>query len=271
MADAPHGATVLQDVHVEAVVASAESALDVSRRYQFFVWTQGSLQVLLPHQLAICGAYLRHRHELVYDTFNSVPVDSALFGRFADDGGVAMNRLQNHWLAGHCKPVVLDVDQLPGEGMEGLRQGLRAAGLQELLLHGVSRPQRRSEIESFFVFAWQQRYGPRHKLCCELLMPHLHTTWQRVQGFERELKALPPPGNHRSPATSQITERERQILRWLREGFSNPRIGEGLGISALTVKNHVQKILRKLNASNRAQAVAIAISLNLLSSSKRDD
>ena len=35
-------------------------------------------------------------------------------------------------------------------------------------------------------------------------------------------------------------------------------------ISPLTVKNHVQKILRKLGASNRAQAVSKAISLGLI-------
>ena len=42
---------VLTDSQVEAIVSSAEAGLDVRRRYQFFVWTQGSLQVLLPHQL----------------------------------------------------------------------------------------------------------------------------------------------------------------------------------------------------------------------------
>lgn len=61
-----------------------------------------------------------------------------------------------------------------------------------------------------------------------------------------------------------VTDRERQILAWMREGKSNPQIGELLSISPLTVKNHVQKILRKLNAANRAQAVAHAISMNLL-------
>ena len=51
---------------------------------------------------------------------------------------------------------------------------------------------------------------------------------------------------------------------WVREGKSNQEIGDQLGISVLTVKNHVQKILRKLGASNRAQAVARAMSMNLL-------
>lgn len=265
--DTAHARMVLNDSHVEAIVSCAESALEVRRRYQFFVWTQGSMQVLLPHQLAICGAYSRTRQELQFEAFNSVPVDAGLLAQLSESSSPATTMLQNLWLGARGKPVAVAVDQMQGEALAPLRHNLQAAGLRELLAHGVSRPQRAAEIESFFVLGWhQQLYSPRHRLCLELLMPHMHTTWQRVQSFERELKDLPPPGLARPQTGGHITERERQILRWLREGLSNPQIGETLGISALTVKNHVQKILRKLNAANRAQAVAVAISMNLLSS-----
>jgi DNA-binding CsgD family transcriptional regulator len=53
--------------------------------------------------------------------------------------------------------------------------------------------------------------------------------------------------------------------------MSNQQIGVKLGISALTVKNHVQKILRKLGASNRAQAVAIAMTQDMLGASDLDE
>ncbi|WP_457356103.1 XrtB/PEP-CTERM-associated transcriptional regulator EpsA [Roseateles sp. P5_D6] len=260
---------VLSDSHVEAIVSSAEAGLEVRRRYQFFVWIQGSLQVLLPHQLAICGGYSRTRHELQFEAFNAVPVDAQLLTSFADAHNALLAQMQEMWLRARCKPVCLNLAQaqLPGASTE---QGalLQVAGFHELVAHGVSRPQRPNEIESFFVLASQGApYSPRQRLCLELLMPHMHSTWQRVQVFERELRELPPPQHGRQGSGSHITERERQILRWLREGCSNPKIGETLGISPLTVKNHVQKILRKLGAANRAQAVAIAISLNLLSSS----
>jgi transcriptional regulator EpsA len=266
--DSAPATTVLNDTHIEAVVSCAESALEVRRRYQFFVWTQGSLQVLLPHQLAICGAYSRARHEVQFEAFNSVPVNAGLLAQFSESGSPAIAMLQNLWLAARCKPVSIAVEQMQGEAFAPLRHDLLAAGFRELLAHGVSRPQRTAEIESFFVLGCQQQpYSARHRLCFELMIPHLHTTWQRVQSVERDMKELPPPGVARPQSSGRITERERQILRWLREGFSNPQIGEALGISALTVKNHVQKILRKLNAANRAQAVAVAISMNLLSSS----
>jgi DNA-binding CsgD family transcriptional regulator len=65
--------------------------------------------------------------------------------------------------------------------------------------------------------------------------------------------------------TPRVTAREAQILSWVRAGMNNQQIGVELGISALTVKNHVQKILRKLGASNRAHAVALAMQWRLLS------
>lgn len=46
------------------------------------------------------------------------------------------------------------------------------------------------------------------------------------------------------------------MLDWVREGKTNQEIGQILDISPLTVKNHIQKILRKLDVTNRAQAVA---------------
>ena len=60
-----------------------------------------------------------------------------------------------------------------------------------------------------------------------------------------------------------LTAREIEILNWVEKGKSNNEIAQILSISHLTVKNHVQKILRKLNVQNRAQAVARGISLNL--------
>jgi DNA-binding CsgD family transcriptional regulator len=60
-----------------------------------------------------------------------------------------------------------------------------------------------------------------------------------------------------------LTTRETEILSWVERGKSNNEIAQILGISHLTVKNHVQKILRKLNVQNRAQAVAKGMSLNL--------
>jgi DNA-binding CsgD family transcriptional regulator len=54
-----------------------------------------------------------------------------------------------------------------------------------------------------------------------------------------------------------LTGRELEILGWIAMGKTNPEIGSILEISLFTVKNHIQRIFRKLNVSNRAQAVAM--------------
>ncbi len=249
----------------EAIVRAAETALDVRRRYQFFVWSQSHLHPLLPHQLAVCGAYERGARELLFDVFNSVSVDTDLLSSLHAHNDALMQRLQGAWLDANCKPVVVTTASLSGQVLQAQRDALIGGGFATLLLHGVSRPSRPREIESFFMFACQGS-GPSAVQCSQLevLMPHIHSAWQRVQAFEREVADSPQPAQRSDSKFSGVTLREKEVLGWLREGMSNQQISEVLGISALTVKNHVQKILRKLNAANRAQAVARAMSLQLL-------
>jgi DNA-binding NarL/FixJ family response regulator len=56
-----------------------------------------------------------------------------------------------------------------------------------------------------------------------------------------------------------ITRRELDVLRGIAKGKSNKIVASDLNISEHTVKNHVKNILAKLNASDRTDAVMIAI------------
>ena len=56
-----------------------------------------------------------------------------------------------------------------------------------------------------------------------------------------------------------LTPREVEVLKHLAEGNRNKDIGERLFISEETVKVHIKHIMEKLQASDRTQAVAIAI------------
>ena len=58
---------------------------------------------------------------------------------------------------------------------------------------------------------------------------------------------------------SQLTDREIQVLRLAAKGYANKRIANELGISENTVKHFVSRILTKLNASDRTEAVVIAL------------
>ena len=58
---------------------------------------------------------------------------------------------------------------------------------------------------------------------------------------------------------SPLTEREVEVLKLIAEGDRNRDIGEHLGIAEDTVKVHVKRIMDKLGAKDRTQAVAIGI------------
>jgi transcriptional regulator EpsA len=257
--------------HGHALVRVIETAVEVQRRYQFFTWSQSYLQPLVPHQLAICGAYQRARKDVAFEVFNSVPVPSPLLSAFSDGGSALMQHLVAAWIERRGRALVQDLRQMAADSN---RDHLVEAGFEELMVHGVSRPQRPSEVESLFVFGTiGQRCSQQQASCLELLMPHVHSTWLRVQSVERDLVGgrVPATGPTGGRTRSLITDRENQILFWVREGKSNHEIGDQLGISVLTVKNHVQKILRKLGAANRAQAVAKAMTLNMLNSPGRGE
>jgi len=72
--------------------------------------------------------------------------------------------------------------------------------------------------------------------------------------------AAPAP----APLAESLTEREREILRLLAAGASNPEMARKLVVSLGTVKTHVHHILGKLNVQSRTKAIAKAKELGLL-------
>ena len=72
----------------------------------------------------------------------------------------------------------------------------------------------------------------------------------------REVRAPPP--------VETLTEREGEVMRLLAKGMTNKEIGRDLHISEDTVKTHVSRILAKLGAHSRTQAVLHAMRMGLV-------
>jgi DNA-binding NarL/FixJ family response regulator len=58
-----------------------------------------------------------------------------------------------------------------------------------------------------------------------------------------------------SPAPEPLTEREREVLQRIAQGWSNRQIAQDLAIAEITVRTHVSHIFGKLGVSNRVEAV----------------
>ena len=72
---------------------------------------------------------------------------------------------------------------------------------------------------------------------------------ERIQAAERVAGAL--------------TEREREVLRLVVEGLTNRQIAERLVVAEVTARDHVQRILRKLQVADRTAAAVLAVRLGL--------
>lgn len=73
----------------------------------------------------------------------------------------------------------------------------------------------------------------------------------------------------RPAARNLLTQREMDVLGLMRKGLTNQEIGRQLSITERTVKGHVTEILEKLDAPDRAGAVARGFDLGLLRASPR--
>lgn len=66
------------------------------------------------------------------------------------------------------------------------------------------------------------------------------------------------------PPVPELTVRQLEILDYVTRGFTNQDIARNLGIRESSIKEHLMGIFEKIGASNRAEAVAIALRKHLL-------
>ena len=77
---------------------------------------------------------------------------------------------------------------------------------------------------------------------------------QRLMGYF----AAPHKNRQTTPLFPELTEREREVLTLLAQGYTNPAIAELLVLSPKTVRNHVSTIFSKLQVAGRAEAIVRA-------------
>jgi transcriptional regulator EpsA len=253
----PTDASFLDRFELESLMLNVDASLRVHTRHQFFTWTQGLLQDLLEHKLLICAARNARQESFHVDAVAAPPLEPPLFCDAFRQDTTLVPHLIKTWEDNRFQPVVCDVGPASPLGRGALARELSRAGAERVLAHGTYDAF--GKVASLFLFAGGAAIGPKQVHFAEILVPFLHLSWLRFQiSWPAKSEGAAQPGPR------ILTEREQEILKWIHLGKSNPEIGVILGISPLTVKNHVQKILRKLDVQNRAQAVGKGLALRII-------
>ena len=245
-------------LELESLALNLDASLATRARHQFFSWTQGTLQSLIEHQVLICALRNGGPALLHVDSFSMIPEELAHFNELFRQDAILVPHLIKTWEENQCQVVVCETGNGGQFAGSALARELTRLGAQQIIAHGTHDTA--GQLASFFTFACRPgAVGLRQAYYMELLVPFLHSAWVRTQVNWQARSAGVKPA-----AAGILTSREREILEWVYRGKSNIEVGMILKISPLTVKNHVQKILRKLDVLNRTQAVGKALALRIL-------
>ncbi|MEY2839384.1 MAG: hypothetical protein RJB60_1683, partial [Pseudomonadota bacterium] len=96
----------------ECLLRIVESAPQVRRRYQFFLWSQGDLQRWLPHKLLVCGAYDRNVRDLALDVFNSIPLSEGGMQALQNLRDTVLSLAIKSWRQHRMQPCSVDLREV---------------------------------------------------------------------------------------------------------------------------------------------------------------
>lgn len=230
----------------------AEGAL-IRRHYELYQWLSGELQHFLPHQVLVAAWGDFATSSLKLDITSALPgVRTAQLEHCRIDDLV--HHAHGKWVDAGRQPVLLGPADISAPRGCGCVLHAALKGMRSALVHGVR--DERGGNESLYI-ALESGYfaqrSERSRLLVDWLMAQIDVAFRRVAAFP-----LDPVGMPDAPGASplELSPREQQVLDCLSRGESNLVIATGLDISPHTVKNHLQRIFRKIGANNRTQAVA---------------
>jgi transcriptional regulator EpsA len=244
--------TALNSVQKTQFIGLLHESIKVRSHCEFLLWSQGDIQQFLPHDIMI-SAWGDFSLGLIY--FDIV---SAIPGVRTDQIHCStlvplLKRLFNYWNNKSRAPFIFKMDaDLFKENEFGCNKlNSHFKDMRSALIHGIKDV--RGQHDCLYVLLSASATMPdTSPTMLEAFLPYIDSSL-------RQLDHLPEQSQSAVSAevlTEPLSPRELEIMEWVQNGKTNFEIGMILDISAFTVKNHLQRIFRKLDVMNRAQAVA---------------
>jgi transcriptional regulator EpsA len=226
-------------------------------------WLQGDVQQFLPHDILVAAWGDFHVEVIHYD------VMSSLAGVASENSSsqVITQRLKSlfdQWVFHDRKPFVVPMD-----GDDFLLDKARLSGsadrtlprMRSALIHGISDYRGRHDC-LFVLLSTQSQRTRRERIALKLLMPYIDCALRQAElqpsnAAAIELATPLRPGSQvgSDNEDNALNTREVEIMEWVSRGKTNGEIGDLLNVSPFTVKNHMQRIFKKLDVFSRSQAI----------------
>ncbi len=240
---------ILSKLEQEYLLRTIESGVELADLHALFLWAQGPLQALLPHEALLCLQLDGRGGVLRSECLHRTVLGAGTLSCLADHVGP---RLARAWRGGPALPAALDPDA-PAGHLAGCLGVLHGSGFANAMVHGSAALDSGATV--FILLGLPFRPGPRHAYFLQLLLPYLHLGLLRALAGQTRAGRMP---------TRPLSARELAILACVRDGQSNEEAAATLGISALTVKNHLGRVYRVLEVGNRTHALVRCLELRLL-------
>lgn len=215
-------------------------------------WLTGDVQQFLPHEVLLAAYGDFAGWNLKLDLVSGLPgMRTAALAHCPVDGLV--REAYGRWVDGGRNPVVLKTAEMAAQANPcqcPVHVALR--GMRSVLIHGAN--DRRSEQESLFI-----AFSPGSFNVGRSVARFIDVLFAQIDHAFRKVPAYPlrePRLGTGHAAVLELSAREIEVVEAICRGRTNLEIGAALSISPFTVKNHVQRIFRKIGVTNRTHAAA---------------
>lgn len=244
------------NVERELLLDLIHESLRVKTHFELFIWLQGRLQFFMPHE-ALIAAWGDFSLGLIYfDILSSVPgLRTNEFKK--SDLTPLLKQLFAYW-SHNQSPLTLNnthgffhAINLEYDDICNPINNMRSA-----VVHGIQDT--RGHHDCLYVLMNSESTGTTSGKMLEALLPYIDSALRRVDHLPGQLPETVIVSDELIDVVldTLLSVREKDIMHWVKEGKTNVEIGMILDISAFTVKNHLQRIFKKLDVMNRAQAVS---------------
>ena len=242
----------------ERFLRIVEQSSRVKRHFELFQLMQGAeIQHFIPHQVLISAWGNFNEPHMKIDVVSAVPgIRTGLLKRCSVDNLV--KDLYRRWLAHGRQPLMLDstMPVLPADASCGCALHKALNGVWSVLVHGIADV--RDGGDSLYLLLNASALAntddiERFRSMADPLIAQIDAAFRRIGALKASIHQVSAQIPH---AAAVLSAREEEILVRVAEGKTNFEIANCLGISSFTAKNHLQRIMRKLDATNRTEAVA---------------